>query len=703
MTHHGAADLRAALRIGIIALLLAFLLPTLAGAESVVAIGDIHGDLEAFTRILRQSGLIDDQKNWTGGEATLVQTGDYLDRGPQVREVMDLLMALEKQAKKAGGRVLVLLGNHEVMNITGDLRYVTPQNFLSFAGKDAEKRRKSAYREWLGWRKRRAQALKQPAPAETPETETAWMNQHPPGYFEHRDAFSPSGKYGKWLRSKPAAVRVSNVVFVHGGLSPQVADTKVEDITRRVSEEIQLLDDYRRELADRGIAPMFLDLAETRQAVGAELEFRKATGGATSAALDEGQRISTLLENFLQHQGWLSFHPDGPFWFRGYAEWSEEEGETNLAALLSKQRAEHVVVGHTVQANGEIRGRFAGKAFLIDTGMLASYYPGGRPSALEILNGKFTAIYLDRRAVLLDPQPHPDSKQIPGGGVTSEPQNSEPLKRTFIGPTGSPLPFSSDEEVIAFLRTAKLVSMKGIGEGITHPRRCLFERDGIRMHAIFRDVDEDKTIVRMQSGTELMFRDSALFEPAAYQLARMLGIENVPPAVERAVEGKSGSLQVWIENAMTETTRRLKKKIAPPEPVMWTRQMNVVKVFDALIYNTDRNLGNLVIGPDWKLWMIDHTRAFRRHSDLQKPQGIQRCERRLFERMKQLDKGMLQARLKRYLREPEIDAILKRRDKLVAHIEQLIRERGEDTILYTMDAPIKKLEVPNEVAATEEK
>jgi hypothetical protein len=168
----------------------------------------------------------------------------------------------------------------------------------------------------------------------------------------------------------------------------------------------------------------------------------------------------------------------------------------------------------------------------------------------------------------------------------------------------------------------------------------------------------------------------------------MLGLDNVPPAVRRSLHGVDGSLQVWIENAMTETTRSIKKKIPPPDPVRWNRQMDIVKVFDSLIYNTDRNLGNLLIDSDWKLWMIDHTRAFRRYSDLQKPEKVQRCERRLFERMKHLEKNTLHESLKKYLREGEIDAILKRRDKLVAHIEQLIHERGEEAVLYTLEAPV---------------
>jgi hypothetical protein len=480
-------------------------------------------------------------------------------------------------------------------------------------------------------------------------------------------------------------------VFVHGGISPQLPETQAEAITKRVSGEIRLLDDYRRELADRGIAPAFLDLAETKDAVRAELEFRKAAGPLTSANPEESKRSMVLLEGFLQHETWLSFHPDGPLWFRGYAEWTEQEGDANLAPLLNKLQASHLVVGHTPQANGEVRSRFTGKVFLIDTGMLSSYYASGKASALEISNGKFTAIYLDRRAVLLEPPQHQEAKQstgqTPGGGADAA--GPEPLKRTFTGPDGKPLPFSSDEEIMEFLRNAKLVSMKSVGEGVTDAKRCVFERDGIRMHAIFRDVNEDKNIVTLPGiGTQMLFRDSALFEPAAYELARMLGLDNVPPAVKRSFHGKDGSLQIWIENAMTETIRRIKKKIPPPEPDRWTRQTDIVKVFDSLIYNTDRNLGNLLIDPDWKLWMIDHTRAFRRDTDLQKTERVQRCERRLFERMKQLEKNTLHGSLKKYLREGEIDAILKRRDKLVAHIEQLIRERGEQAVLYTLDAPV---------------
>src|SRR5262249_54455852 len=152
-------------------------------------------------------------------------------------------------------------------------------------------------------------------------------------------------------------------------------------------------------------------------------------------------------------------------------------------------------------------------------------------------------------------------------------------KRILYGPDGKPLPFSSDEEILEFLHKAKVVSMKEIGEGINNPKRCVFEYNGVRLDAIFRDVDVEKASITLQrTGTELMFRDSALFEPAAYELSRMLGLDSVPPAVRRSIHGTDGSLQVWIENAMTEGTRRLKKKIPPPQPDMWRRQMDIVKV-----------------------------------------------------------------------------------------------------------------------------
>ena len=161
--------------------------------ETIVAIGDVHNDFDDFVAILRHTGLIDNQKRWTGGNTTFVQVGDLLDRGPKPREVMDLMMALEKEAASAGGRVVSLLGNHEVMNIMGDLRYVTPLIYASFADGNSDKRQKAAYDEYVKWRAGHASLLAElPQPMEL--TETEWMARHPAGFIEHREAFGPKGE-----------------------------------------------------------------------------------------------------------------------------------------------------------------------------------------------------------------------------------------------------------------------------------------------------------------------------------------------------------------------------------------------------------------------------------------------------------------------------------------------------------------------------
>ena len=264
------------------------------------------------------------------------------------------------------------------------------------------------------------------------------------------------------------------------------------------------------------------------------------------------------------------------------------------------------------------------------------------------------------------------------------PQLSEASAARWLDPEGKPLPFTSDEEVMEFLRTARLIRFREIPVGVTQPRRALLEKDGVRMHAIFRDVNMDKPMQRLASGTVVMnFRDSYIFEPAAYELSRLLGLDNVPPAILRKLRGKRGSLQAWVENAMTETSR-VSDNITAPDKILWSKQMWNMRVFDNLIYNTDRNQGNILYDSDWNLWLIDHSRAFRREKELRTPELIVKCGRKLWEKLKSLDEQVVRERLKKFLRSSQIKALLRRRDILVAHIQKLIEERG-DKVLFTFD------------------
>ena len=392
-------------RTGIFALLI--LLPMALGSaetanipagppEPLVAIADVHGDFDDFVAILHRSGLTDNQNHWIAGKATFVQTGDLLDRGPKPRDVMGLMMALEKEAAQAGGRVVSLLGNHEAMNMMGDLRYVTPANFASYADGQSEQRQKAAYGEFVKWRASHAPLLEElHQPMEM--TEAEWMARHPAGFVEQREAFGPKGEYGAWLRGHAAVAEINGVVFLHGGIHPDVSKTKLDALNNRIRDEIKTFDALKEYLQNEKLILPFFNLQEINNVLQAE-----AVAEVKSRVATNNERKAKMQE-FLKLGEWFSVRVDGPLWFRGYDQWSDEEGATKVNKVLEDYKASHIVVGHTVQKGGRIRPRFGNKVFLIDTGMLSSYYPGGAASALEICgDGKFVAVYLDQQAVLLD-------------------------------------------------------------------------------------------------------------------------------------------------------------------------------------------------------------------------------------------------------------------------------------------------------------
>lgn len=364
--------------------------------ESVVVIADVHGDFDDFIAILGRTGLIDKQNHWTGGKKTFVQVGDLLDRGPKPREVMDLMMALEKEAVQAGGRVVSLLGNHEIMNVMGDLRYVNPVSYASFADANSKERQRAAYGEYLKWRSSHAPLLAElPQPLEL--TEAEWMARHPAGFIEQREAFGPKGKYGQWLRGHSAVAQIEGTIFLHGGIHPGLANTQLDAVNNRIHDEIKEFDVSKQYLQNEKVILPFFDLPEINSVLQAEV---KAELKSRVPANAERQ---AKMQAFVRHGDWFSVRDDGPLWFRGYDRWSEEEGALQVSKVLDAYKAAHLVVGHTVQVGGYIRPRFGNKVFLIDTGMLSSYYPGGRASALAICgDAKFTAVYLDQQIVLLD-------------------------------------------------------------------------------------------------------------------------------------------------------------------------------------------------------------------------------------------------------------------------------------------------------------
>lgn len=242
----------------------------------------------------------------------------------------------------------------------------------------------------------------------------------------------------------------------------------------------------------------------------------------------------------------------------------------------------------------------------------------------------------------------------------------------------------TEEQMRDFLLHAKVINSKQSNKGITKPY-CLTLSDQTMIHdGSFQSVDQYKPSEKFGDGrSEINFRDSYKYNIAAFELAKMLGLGNMMPVtVERRWERKIGSLSWWLPKKMDEGERR-EKNIQPPDAVAWDRQWQKMIVFAQLIYDTDRiNAGNILISEDWHLWMIDFSRSFRLFHDLEDPKSLVRCDRQLLQKLRNLDAKELEQKTKNLLTDMEIKGVMARRDKIVAHFENLIASKGEQAVLY---------------------
>ncbi len=325
-------------------IVLAALVVTPAGAQDaavpmparVIAVGDLHGDYEAWHDIARAAGLIDAKGKWTGGTTVLVQTGDVADRGADSRRIIRDLMRLQREAARAGGRVVALVGNHEAMNMTGDLRYVSPGEYAAFADVGSLRWRDFAFET-----NRRAilSSYRQEGPFRSEKTiRAAWMAKTPLGKAEHQAAWSAGGEIGKWVISNPAVLRLGDTIFVHAGLNTNFAKRPIDTINAEVATAL------------------------------------KARAMSESAIIND---------------------QSGPLWYRGLAASDsdgpgEPQGSAAAAATLEKVLdsvgARRMVIGHTPSLTG-ISLRYDGRLAMIDTGISRAY--GGVVSYLEIIGGTF--------------------------------------------------------------------------------------------------------------------------------------------------------------------------------------------------------------------------------------------------------------------------------------------------------------------------
>ena len=227
------------------------------------------------------------------------------------------------------------------------------------------------------------------------------------------------------------------------------------------------------------------------------------------------------------------------------------------------------------------------------------------------------------------------------------------------------------EQKEQFLRTAKITKEKSAKKGITDTQRVTLSDGKLTHDASVQRIDEHKDVFQAQDGTsEMNFKDTYKFNIAAWKLARMLGIDDMmPPYVERKFHGNGASFSWWVDDVMMDEEDRTKKHENAPDLEAWNNEMYVVRVFDQLIFNTDRNLTNLLIDKNWHIWMIDHSRSFRMRHDLRNAQNLVKCDRNLLAKMKALNEPDLKKELSPYVNNEEIKGLLARRDLIVRFFE----------------------------------
>lgn len=591
------------------------------GVDRIVAFADVHGAYDELAGLLVAAGVVDDSLAWIAGDTHLVSVGDLLDRGARSRDVMDLLIRLQGEAEEAGGRVHVVAGNHELMNLIGDLRYVAREEFLAFAGDETGAQRDRALQNFL----------KDSGQVFDDETagRSAFDTAFPPGFFAHRAAFAADGRYGRWLLSLPAVIAVNDTAFVHGGLPELVAATDPAELNKTFRTTVSRYLQLWRELIDAGALPndqskdaSVLARSAVKNATESEcVKERKenceqvlASGGAASP------EVVAALEEFVRLSDAPVLNSDGPLWYRGAIYCRNILESPILNAALANLNVKRVVVGHTTTPDARVRGIHDGKLIMLDTGMLVKHYRG-RPAALLIENDKTSVQYLNPG----ERQPVLSAARAQAHGLT-------------------------ESELVATLQAGKITTVDKSGK--EQPWTVQVAHNGNTIRALFYPRDRKRT-----DETEL----------AAYTLNQLLGLDLVPPTVARELAGTAGALQMWYPDTVSETDRIAQGlNFAGWCPL--GDQLQLMYAWDLLTANPGRSADNLLYRRKlWRVMLNQHGRAFSNDRNL--PKSLRADAVTLapgvVAALGRLDQQSLQSALGSWLDDKKIRGLLGRRDAMM--------------------------------------
>lgn len=598
-------------------------------SSRVVAFGDVHGAFDDWTQMLQEVGVVDAQLNWAGGNTHLVSLGDLIDRGPGSRKVVELLMKLDAQAERAGGAVHLVLGNHEVMVMTGDLRYVSAAEFAAFAGDETAAEREQLFSDYRRFN----------PGGDDADVRRVFNDQYPAGFLALRKAFSQEGAIGSWLLQQPFVIRVNDKVYMHGGIASDASEDSLKDLNGKLQGELRAFLDSMDTLRAAGVMPWHVSYND-------RLGFLNARAEEFVAANPKKQADwFPALQQVFEAQKAFVFSEDSPNWYRGTAMCHPYSESFNTERFLKRVGAKQLVMGHT-PTRGDVHVRMDGLAIRLDTGMLKSVYKG-RASALVSQGGTDYVHYLGSTA---KGSPVPETRS---------------LSQQLSG--------MDDATLEEFMRTSPIVKIEKLDTGITNPKRVTQSRDGISNDAVFKYEDTHPDLQNKDKYISRRYNDSDryVYDVAAYKIDRLLDWQLVPTAVIAEVEGDEGALSDWVENAINERDR-LEKEIPFSGYCKQYEQYRMRFVFDVLIYNEDRNLTNILwTKNDFMMKFIDHSLAFR--STEKRPKQYAKVPLQVSDllrgRLQSLNQDELTQELSPYLHPRQIEAILARRDLILKEAE----------------------------------
>ena len=575
---------------------------TYSDEQRVIAISDVHGAYDSMVRTLSAAGVVDEELNWSARETQLVITGDLLDRGDDSRKVMDLVMQLEEQAANDGGRVHLLLGNHEVMNLLGDLRYVSSGEYAAFAADEIAEDRERWFQQY---------AASQSAGSDENDLRVKFADLAPPGFFAHRRAFAPDGKYGSWLLQKPLIAVINRTAFVHGGLPPLVAELGLNGINERLGSEARRYAEAVTTLQEAGLlSPVenFYDHPELVESLAQDPEGEAAIRAAAA-------ELVALNDSDINSAG-------GPLWYRGTVGCGPLIETERLDAALDALGADRVVIGHTPTLTRHVLQRLDGRVVEIDTGMLQSAYAGVGNALL--LEGDTLSVINEVAGTDASIIEHP--RRV---GIRADSLGAGALEQLLA--TGEIVATRTDETDRKFVE---------------------FEENGQTITAEFIANPRSKGFVP---------------ELAAYRLDLLLDLGMVPVTARREVDGKQGVLQFVPRGLSNEGLRSESGRGGSawcPLQLQWP----VMYVWDTLVYNPGRLPQNMLYSTDnWQLILNAHQRSFANKRG--RPPWLQQASLDVTETwsdaLAELTDERLQEQLGDVLDKKRLAALGKRRDQLL--------------------------------------